>query len=337
MAREVETRRTTPVRVPIGEQWLAAPHDPVEVIQLNIRRILCPIDFSDASAHAIDQAVVIAGWYKARITALHVCSPMLLSVPGLEMSVRGEATGDTETERLRKETAAHCEAATSAGIGLDILIDIGQPASHILERANSLPADMIVMGTHGTSGFQHLVLGSVTEKVLRKATCPVLTVPPRAQATSRLPFRRLLCAVDFSDCSLTALQYAFSLAQESDAGLTILHVLEWPWEEPPPPWLEELPFAQGFALAEYRRYCEQSATARLESLVPDAVRASRPPATRLRNGKPYVQILHVATEESSDLIIIGVRGRNALDVSLFGSTTNQVVRRARCPVLTLRR
>jgi nucleotide-binding universal stress UspA family protein len=233
---------------------------------MDITRILCPTDFSDGSAHAIDQAVVIAGWYKARISALHVYSPMLLSVPGLEMSGRSEDA--TETVRLRNEVAAHCEAATSAGVGLDILVDIGHPASHILDRAASLPADLIVMGTHGSSGFEHLVLGSVTEKVLRKATCPVLTVPPRAHATSQLPFKRLLCAVDFSDSSLTALQYAFSLAQESDAGLTILHVLEWPWEEPPPPMLEELPFEQGFALAEYRRYCEKSATARLESLLP---------------------------------------------------------------------
>ena len=239
-------------------------------------------------------------------------------------------------ERLRKETAARFGAAMAAGLGVDILIDVGQPAGRILERAASLPADLIVMGTHGISGFEHLVLGSVTEKVLRKAACPVLTVPPHAHATSRLPFKRLLCAVDFSDSSLTALQYAFSLAQESDAGLTILYVLEWPWEEPPPPFLEEVPFEHGFALAEYRRYCEKSAMARLESLVPASLGRSHPPVTRLRNGKPYVQILQVAAEEQSDLIIVGVGGRKRLDVALFGSTTNQVVRRATCPVLTLR-
>jgi nucleotide-binding universal stress UspA family protein len=85
---------------------------------------------------------------------------------------------------------------------------------------------LIVMGTHGTSGFQHLVLGSVTERVLRKAACPVLTVPPRAHATSRIPFSRLLCAIDFSESSLVALQFALSLAEESDARLTMLHVLE---------------------------------------------------------------------------------------------------------------
>jgi nucleotide-binding universal stress UspA family protein len=304
---------------------------------VDIKRILCPVDFSDASAHAIDQAVVIAGWYKARITALHVCSPMLLSTPGLGASGRNEAADDAETARLRNETAAHCEAATSAGIGLDLLVDIGQPASHILGRAQSLPADMIVMGTHGTSGFAHLVLGSVTEKVLRKATCPVLTVPPRAQATSRLPFRRVLSVVDFSDWSLSALQFAFSLAQESNAGLTLLHVIEWPWHEPPPPPVGELAPAQALALAEYRRYSEQSAMARLKSLVPEATPGSRPTTTRISHGKPYVEILRIAAEAQVDLIVIGVHGRNPLDLNLFGSTANQVVRRAVCPVLTLRR
>jgi nucleotide-binding universal stress UspA family protein len=289
---------------------------------MNITRILCPTDFSEASAHAIDQAVVIAGYYKSRMTALHVLSPVVLSIER------------TSLDRLHQETATFCEAATTAGIALDVLVEIGQPVSHILNRAVSLPADLVVMGTHGTSGFERLVLGSVAEKVLRKATCPVLTVPPRAQATSQLPFKRVLCAVDFSDSSLTALQYAISLAQESGAAVTLLHVLEWPWEEPPPPGVEDLPFEQGSALKEFRRYCETSAKARLESLVPDAVPPSRA-TTRLRSGKPYVQILDVAGEEHSDLVVIGVRGRNPLDIALFGSTANQVVRRATCPVLTL--
>ena len=304
---------------------------------MNIKRILCPIDFSDASAHAIDHAVAVAGWCKARITALHVYSPTLVSVPGVDLSGQGEATNDTDREALRTRTAAHCQAATTAGIDLEILIDSGQPTSRILECATSLPADLIVMGTHGTGGFQHLVLGSVTERVLRKASCAVLTVPPRAQGTSRLPFRRLLCAVDFSDASLTALQYAFSLAHESDAELTILHVVEWPWREPPPPSTSDLPPAQASALAEYRRYCEQSATARLRSLVPEAVPATRPPATRVSHGKPYVETLRLAAEDRADLIVIGVHGRNPVDLHLFGSTANQLVRRATCPVLTVRR
>jgi nucleotide-binding universal stress UspA family protein len=112
-------------------------------------------------------------------------------------------------------------------------------------------------------------------------------------------------------------------------------VLEWPWHEPPPPAIDELPAAQAAALAEFRRYSEESALKRLESLVPESDPVSRV-TTRLKSGKPHVQVLEVADEEQSDVIIIGVQGRNALDVALFGSTTNQVVRRATCPVLTLR-
>ena len=303
---------------------------------MKIERILCPTDFSEASAHAIDQAVAIAGWYKARITALHVVLPSVPPLPHRPASNDITARAEGDLEQLRKETAARFAAAARAGIGLDVVIKVGWPARCILERAADLQADLIVIGTHGTSGFEHLVLGSVAEKVLRKAKCPVVTVPPRAQAISRLPFNRLLCAVDFSDSSLTALRSALSLAKESGAALTVLHVLEWPWDEPPPPRLEELPAEQGLALAEYRRYCEKRAMARLESLVPDSGGHFAPAGFAAEEWKPYVQILDVAAEEKSDLIVLGVRGRQPLDTTLFGSTANQVVRHAKCPVLTLR-
>jgi hypothetical protein len=101
-------------------------------------------------------------------------------------------------------------------------------------------------------------------------------------------------------------------------------------------WAVALPFEQGFALAQFRRHCEQSAQSRLESLVPASLHRPQAPIVRLRSGKPYVQILHVAAEEKTDLIVIGVHGRNPLDMAVFGSTTNQVVRQATCPVLTLR-
>jgi nucleotide-binding universal stress UspA family protein len=271
---------------------------------------------------------VLASRYHARIAALHVVEV------GTEL---GGSTIDGATiERLRTQTDACFSEAAPAGVGVDTYVEIGQPARRILDCAATLPADLIVIGTHGATGFEHLLLGSVTEKVLRKAPCPVLTVPPRVQSSAKLPFQRVLCAVDFSDASLTALQYALGIAAEADARLTILHVLEWPWEEPPPPRLEDLPVEQGNALREYRRYCEASASARLGALVPASVRLSRAPVLRLISGKPYVQILQAAAEDESDLIAIGVRGRNPLDTMLFGSTANQIVRRAVCPVLTLR-
>jgi nucleotide-binding universal stress UspA family protein len=302
---------------------------------MNIARILCPTDFSEASAHAVDLAVTIAGWSKARIAALHVVSRPVV-VPEFGLASDG-SIDEAEMNALRSNTATHFSAATNAGVSVDVFVDVGAPAGRILDRAATLAADLIVMGTHGSGGFQHLVLGSVTERVLRRAACPVVTVPPRAQATSRVPFRRLLCAIDFSDSSMAALRLALTLAEVSAASLTLLHVLEWPWEEPPPPKLEDLPVEQGAALVEYRRYCEKMASTRLEALVRAEARLSPPPATRLRHGKPYVQILDVARDEGSDLIVLGVHGRNPLDMMLFGSTANQVVRRATCPVLTLRR
>ena len=90
---------------------------------MNIRSILCPTDFSEASAHAIDQAVIIAGWYQARITALHVLSPFFLAVPGLA-TARGEAVEPSEVERLRSETASRFGVATRAGTALDVLVHV---------------------------------------------------------------------------------------------------------------------------------------------------------------------------------------------------------------------
>jgi nucleotide-binding universal stress UspA family protein len=287
-----------------------------------IRRILCPIDFSDASAHAVDLAVVLGRWYGAGITALHVEA--------------AEALEPAERQGLQERAAAFCQAATTAGVPVDVRVVSGHAVTEILDHAASLPADLIVMGTHGLSGFQHLVLGSVTEKVLRRAACRVLTVPPRARATSTLPFTRLLCAVDFSEPSLEAVRFAGSLASESGARLVLMHVIEWPWHEPPPPRLTDLPPAQAAALTEYRRSMETTATARLESIASSDVPQGTAVVVRVGHGKPYEQLLVAAREDGVDLIVIGVHGRSALELGVFGSTTNQLVRAATCPVLTVR-
>src|ERR1700730_552022 len=182
---------------------------------ISIKRILCPVDFSESSRHAIDHAIVIARWYKSSIVALHVYDPMFAPLPGLPL--RDDRVPEAELRRVHDETAACFEGARAVGVGVEVLIDVGQAAHDILSRSIDPGADLIVMGTHGAGGFEHLVLGSVTEKVLTKARCQVLTVPARAQSTSTLPLKRLLCAVDFSDSSLRALELACSLARESDA------------------------------------------------------------------------------------------------------------------------
>jgi nucleotide-binding universal stress UspA family protein len=296
-----------------------------------IQRILCPVDVSDTTTHVVDQATALAAWTHAGITALHVYEPMIAPVPGLPEP--NDRVPTTQLQSLRDHFTAAFQGAVAQGIAVDIMIEVGQPVPHILGCAAGVHADIIVMGTHGAGGFEHLLLGSVAETVLRKARCPVLTVPPRAHSTSRLPFERLLCAVDFSEASLAAARFACATAKETGAALTLAHVVEWPWHEPPAAAPQDMPPAQGAALAEYRRYLQSTATTRLASLGREHACVSEPVVV---HGKSYAEILRLAEEERADLIVLGVRGRNPLDMMLLGSTTNHVVRRATCPVLTVR-
>ncbi len=296
-------------------------------------QILCPIDFSDASQHAIRYAIALARIQRARLTALYVYPPPFVppDVPVLDAQAQAD-----DLTRLETETAAVFQEATERGLTVNVVVKRGQPAREILMHAASLPADVIVMGTHGAGGFEHLVLGSVAEKVLRKATCPVLTVPPHAAFTDGPSFARLVCAIDFSEWSLAGLEEACALAGEVQGTVTAVHVIEWPWNEPDKPDLEGLPPAQAAALREYRRYQETMARTRLEQVTGEVNRGRCRVGTRIANGKSYQELLCAAEREHADLIVMGVHGRSALDVFVFGSTTHQVVRRATCPVLTLR-
>jgi nucleotide-binding universal stress UspA family protein len=297
----------------------------------NIHRILCPVDLSDASRHALDHACALAGWYSATVTVLHVHTPVYLPVPGPAITaVAGNtALSEPDVDRLRAQVHAFVADAGRGDYPYDLVIDSGSPSNRILQYASTMPADLVVLGTHGLSGFEHMMVGSVTEKVLRKSTCPVLTVPPRAHATSQLPFKRLLCPVDFSDASVLASKTALTLAAESEAKLVFMHVLEGPEDD-------EARGSRSFSVPEYRRLREQKAGAELAALVPADAGRWCEPAGRIAHGKPYREILRLAEEESIDLIVMGVHGRNPIDLALFGSTTNHVVRRARCPVLTVR-
>lgn len=309
---------------------------------LNITRVLCPVDLSEASRHALEQATILAGWFGARLTVLHVYTQVFLPASGLATPgyVGDVVLSPDEEARLVAQVEQFAAPARVHGLDVDVIVEPGSPVPRILARAHEVPVDLIVMGTHGATGFERLVLGSVTEKVLRKSSCPVLTVPPRALATSAVPFKHILCAVDFSESSITALGAALSVAQEADADITIVHVVDWPVHDTPPPSITGVPDvaagAMVFDLEGYRRVLESDAIHRLGALVPGDAREWCTPRTRVLHGKPHVELLREAAEAHADLIVIGVRGRNPLDLMLFGSTANQVVRQATCPVLTVR-
>lgn len=107
---------------------------------------------------------------------------------------------------------------------IETVVREGAAAAEIAQEATRINADLLVIGTHGRSGFERLLLGSVAEKVLRKATCPVMTVPgrlPDAGPADPVLFKRILCPVDFSQSSLHALKYATSMPSAYDSGMTI--------------------------------------------------------------------------------------------------------------------
>jgi nucleotide-binding universal stress UspA family protein len=294
---------------------------------VTMRRVLCPVDFSDFSRHALDYAAGIARWYEARITALHVIPPITSMLP-----VSGEGLypplvfSAEDLQQFRTELESF---ARGSGIeALDTEVVQGSVAGEIVRFAKELPADLLVMGTHGRSGVERLMLGSVTEKLLRKSPCPLLTVPAGVPALPPVNalFSRVLCAVDFSPASLHALTLAQSLAGEAAARLCVMHVLEpvSVFEPVVAVGPDDLPAVNADHRREVRR--------RLEGLVSGDTRAFTDVAEVVVSGKPYREILRAADEQRSDLIVIGAHG----GMTVFGSTTAHVVREAKCPVLTVR-
>jgi nucleotide-binding universal stress UspA family protein len=296
-----------------------------------IRRILCPVDFSEFSRHALDHAVAVAGRYGAEITALHVIPPLVSVIPSLAAPLSTPMVYSPDDLRRFKVATSQFVEESGAGARVDTVVLEGNVSSEIVDFAESLPADLVVMATHGRSGFDRLMLGSVTERVLRKAACPVLTVPPRAPdapPAGAILFRQILCGIDFSPSSMKALDYAVSLAREMGAALTLIHVLE------PMPVLEPVMMG-GPGSAADAPTIEQASRSRLRDALSTHVGGGVQASQTVTAGKPYVQILRAAEEQRADLIVIGVHG-GAAGLLAFGSTTNHVVRQATCPVLSLK-
>lgn len=295
-----------------------------------INRILCPVDFSGHSRLALDYATVLARWYEAEVVALHAYAIAMVPATIGAMPAMTTVGVPLTREEIERDLDAFVRPVRAAEVKTTATVTTGGPARTILETADRLQANLIVMGTHGASGVERLVLGSVTEKVLRKAKCPVLVVPRHADAPGgpKSLFRRILCAIDFSPCSTKAIAYGLSLAEEAGGALTFLHVVEGLDHEP----VEN----SHFNVPEYRQHLVLDAERRLRALVPTQARTWCECTQVVRSGKAYREILDTARTIDADLIVLGVRGRNAVDLALFGSTTNHVVRSAECPVLTVR-
>jgi nucleotide-binding universal stress UspA family protein len=291
---------------------------------LKIERILCPVDFSEGSAKAYDYAYSLALRYGAKLYVEHVIDVMASAYPYYNFpdvaanNLYWDMSKGAE-ERLHKMVKDH----VVDGIQAEIVVRKGFVPDSILAFAQNQHADLIVTGTHGRRGLDRLVMGSATEHVLRKAPCPVLAVRKPAhdfvnpeQTQEPVHLRKVLLCTDFSKCAETATKYALSLAQEYNAELTLLHVAEDSSEAETPAVMREV----------HRK---------LEALIPEDARNWCTAKAAVRMGKPYQEIIQVAVEQQADMAILGVRGRSAVDLVVFGSTTQRVLQLGPCPVLAV--
>jgi len=292
---------------------------------LKIERILCPVDFSEYSIRAYDYAYSLAKHYGAQLVVEHVVQPITVTYPYYGFpdvtayDVYWNISSDAE-KRLQDLVRTH----QLNGVRPEWVVEKGVAPDAILSLADERAASLIVMGTHGRRGLDRLAVGSVTERVIRRARCPVLAVRKPAHdfispdvAGDPVRLQRILLCTDFSAHSEKALDYAFSLAMEYNAEVTLLHVLE------------DLPAAKDLLRA------TSEAMHALEDAVPKEAPNWCKVKCLVRMGKPYQEIIQLAQESQSDLVILGVRGRNALDLALFGSTTHRVIQLGGCPVLAI--
>jgi nucleotide-binding universal stress UspA family protein len=290
-----------------------------------IRRILCPVDFSEFSASVLAYAAAFAKLFGSDVTVLHVFAT---AVPPASSATYPAWLLQVPEARKSIADELHLLMAPLASTGVTVRTHIaeGNPAAEIVRHAAEHDVDLVVMGTHGRSGFDRLTLGSVAEKVLRKSPCPVVTIPPgAARDATDVSVRQILCPTDFSTCSEQAMDFALCLAARANAAVTALHVVET---------IDARPELSG-AMAELQeRRCDT------ERGYLEQINAARTGGNRITNavtlGRPHLEILRIMEERTIDVIVMGVRGRGAVDITLFGSTTNHVVRRARCPVVTVR-
>jgi nucleotide-binding universal stress UspA family protein len=292
---------------------------------IHIDRILCPVDFSAVSLVALDRAVRLARWYGATLQILHVTLPADQVASSATGSVMFPAAEREELLQQLREFAGLIDPGPDRA---DFVATTGEPVNGILETARAGMPDLLVIGTHGHTGFRRRVLGSVSDRVMRAAPCPVMIVPPQAPASGTsetVPFERILCAVDFSHASIRAVELALVLAQEAQAKVTLLHVTNA---------LPDRPGIADIAAAAFQEV--DAARARLRDLVPEEATAWCDTDEVVAIGRPAQQILQLAEKLNADLVVMGAEGSDAPRDFLFGSTTAEVTLNASCPVLTAR-
>ena len=286
---------------------------------LRIDRILWPTDLSTGAGRAFPHAAAFAEWHEAELHVLHVSTddeeaggfPLTKGTLGNYL-----ATGDADGPPLAlDQLSIRQERRTGAS-----------PASEITAYAAAESIDLIVMGTHGQRGLRRLLIGSVTEEVVRTAPCPVFTIRAADRPRPARTVRTILAPVDFSEASTLAVRHAKELALTYGAQVTLLHAVEE----------AAYPSAYGLEAAPLpNSRVVQRVEKSLANLARDEIGYEHVMVEASIGYAPST-ILDYAEREAVDLIVIASHGRTGLERMLLGSVTERVVRRAPCPVFVVK-
>jgi len=288
-----------------------------QAVRISLKNILFPTDFSAASNAALPFALALARVYGSTIVIAHV----LPAEPHLQVTLdRLPADDDRAWHATQARLVEFTHDRAFGDTPCKIALERGDLDDVIPDLIREQAADLVVLGTHGRRGVSKMVLGSGAEKIYRSATCPVLTVGPKAHELAQdWKLRRILCPVDLAEDPEPALHYALSLAEEHQAEFVVMQAVPLvPWQR--------------------RAAVEQQARRDLERLIPEPAKDWCVPECIVRWEHPAEAILHTATDQDADLIVMGVRRARAAGLSthLPWPVASEVVSRARCPVLTVR-
>lgn len=289
---------------------------------MTIRSLLIPTDGSEPAEAAADRGFALAAQLDAAVHVVSVADTSRVSSAG---------TGDATRlrGRLRERTTARAEAlaqqAQIEGLEVTTATREGVPAAEITDYAAEADVDAVVMGTAGRGGVSRMVAGSVTDKVIRTAPVPVLTVGPDAAAVDDGDggeIEDVLIPTDGSAPAATAAERSLDLAEQVGASVHLLAVADTDLTG-------ALPTVSGVELLE-------SAGTHLEELAETARERGLEATTTVREGRPAEEIVDYAADGTVDLVAMATAGRGGIDRLVLGSVTDTVVRNATVPVLTIR-
>ncbi len=294
-------------------------------------RILLATDLSQSAKEAEAYACMLASSWRATLTAISI----LEFPPGMnpEYHVNRLYLGELMKQATKQLVELKTRAADH-GLSVQTRVVTGIPSEEVLAAAKADDVDLIVVGTRGKTGLEHVMLGSTAERIIRMAPCPVLAVRSEREGTGLAAsgephptaLERILLPIDFSDCSVDALEYAAVVAQRTKASLMLLHVLE--------------PVSYGidftFPHVSKRKQMRQALGKQLSDVVTALAAVGVPSEYSIRGGLPGDSILDVARTRPVDMIIMGTHGRRGLSHAFFGSVAESVLRKSHCPVLTVR-